>query len=269
MAPEPGTAFTATYRVGNGTAGNVARETIALIDLSGGPAGVTGVTNPLPAWGGVDPETVDHVRQSAPAAFRTQQRAVTRADYQALATLYPGVQRAAATLRWTGSWHTVFITVERDQQQALGTNFIDGLKAYLDGYRRAGVDLEVEDGTQVPLLIQMSVCVQPSYVATDVQQALLAVFSSGVQPDGTPGLFNPGRLDLGQPFYLSPLIAAAQAVDGVASVQILTFERQDQPSPAGLLAGVLVPQRLEFFVLDNDPNYPERGRFDLTVEGGL
>ncbi len=200
MAPEPGTAFTATYRVGNGTAGNVARETIALIDLSGGPAGVTGVTNPLPAWGGVDPETVDHVRQSAPAAFRTQQRAVTRADYQALATLYPGVQRAAATLRWTGSWHTVFITVERDQQQALGTNFIDGLKAYLDGYRMAGVDLEVEDGTQVPLLIQMSVCVQPSYVATDVQQALLAVFSSGVQPDGTPGLFNPGRLDLGQPF---------------------------------------------------------------------
>jgi len=269
MAPEPGTAFTATYRVGNGTAGNVARETIALIDLSGGPAGVTGVTNPLPAWGGVDPETVDHVRQSAPAAFRTQQRAVTPADYQALATLYPGVQRAAATLRWTGSWHTVFITVERDQQQALGTDFIDGLKAYLDGYRMAGVDLEVEDGTQVPLLIQMSVCVQPSYVATDVQQALLAVFSSGVQPDGTPGLFNPGRLDLGQPFYLSPLIAAAQAVEGVASVQILTFERQDQPSPAGLLAGVLVPQRLEFFVLDNDPNYPERGRFDLTVEGGL
>jgi hypothetical protein len=269
MAPEPGTVFTATYRVGNGTAGNVACETIALIDLSGAPAGVTGVTNPLPAWGGVDPETVDHVRQSAPAAFRTQQRAVTPADYQALAILYPGVQRAAATLRWTGSWHTVFITVERDQQQALDTSFIDGLKAYLDGYRMAGVDLEVEDGTQVPLLIQMSVCVQPSYVATDVQQALLAVFSSGVQPDGTSGLFNPGRLDLGQPFYLSPLIAAAQAAEGVASVQILTFERQDQPSPAGLLAGVLVPQRLEFFVLDNDPNYPERGRFDLTVEGGL
>lgn len=273
MQPEPGTTFSAVYRAGNGTAGNVAMNAIALIDLpSGVPsgvAGVTGVSNPLPAWGGVDPETVDHVRQSAPAAFRTQERAVTAADYQALAMQYPGVQQAAATLRWTGSWHTVFITIERDQQAPLGTSFIDGLQAYLDGYRMAGVDLQIEDGVQVPLLIQMSVCVRPDYVATDVEQALLAVFSSQVQPDGTLGLFNPARLELGQPFYLSPLVAAAQAVDGVASVQILTFERQDQPSGEGLLAGVLIPQRLEFFVLDNDPNYPERGRFELTVQGGL
>ena len=270
MQPEPGTAFVATYRVGNGTFGNVARETIALIDLpSGLPSGITGVTNPLPAWGGVDPETVNHVRQSAPVAFRTQQRAVTAADYQALAMDYPGVQRAAATLRWTGSWHTVFITVERDQQVALDAGFIAGLEAYLGNYRMACMDLEVEDGVQVPLLIQMSVCVQPDYVATDVQQALLSIFNAQVQPDGTPGLFNPGRLDLGQPFYLSPLTAAAQAVDGVASVQVTTFERQDQPSDEGRLAGVLIPQQLEFFVLDNDPNYPERGRFDLTMEGGL
>jgi len=270
MQPQPGTAFTAKYRAGNGTTGNIARETITLIDLpSGLPSGITGVTNPLPAWGGVDPETVGHIRQSAPVAFRAQQRAVTAADYQAQAMDYPGVQRAAATLRWTGSWQTVFITVERHQQVALDANFIAGLKAYLGNYRMAGVDLEVEDGIQVPLLIQMSVCVQPGYVATDVEQALLAIFNAQVQPDGTPGLFNPGRLDLGTPFYLSPLIAAAQAVDGVASVQITTFERQDQPSDEGLLTGVLIPQPLEFFVLDNDPNYPERGRFELTVEGGL
>ncbi len=269
LQPAPGTRFTATYRVGNGTAGNVARDAIALIDLAGMPSWLAGVTNPLPAWGGVDPETVEHVRQSAPAAFRTQERAVTTTDYQALAMSYPGVQRAAATLRWTGSCHTVFITVERDQQAALDASFIAGLEAFLDGYRMAGVDLAVEDGTQVPLLIQMSVCVRPDYVATDVEQALLAIFSSSIQPDGTPGLFSPGRLNLGQPLYLSPLIAAAQAADGVASVQVLTFERQDQPGNQGLLAGMLTPQPLEFFVLDNDPNFPERGRFELTVNGGL
>jgi hypothetical protein len=270
LLPQPGTTFSATYRVGNGTTGNVAPGTITMIDLPNDLLSVVaGVTNPLPAWGGADPEAVDHVRQSAPVAFESQKRAVTAADYQARASGYPGVQRAAATLRWTGSWHTVFITVERDQQAALDPAFIAGLEAYLDGYRMAGVDLEVEDGTQVPLLIQMSVCVQPSYVAADVERALLSVFNAQLQPDGTPGLFSPDRLDLGQPFYLSPLTAAAQAVDGVASVQVLTFERQDQPGDAGLLAGVLTPQPLEFFVLDNDPDYPERGRFELTVEGGL
>jgi hypothetical protein len=267
--PEPGAVFTATYRVGNGAAGNVARDAIALLDPTGVPPGVAGVTNPMAAWGGVSPETVDSVRQSAPVAFRTQERAVTAADYEARARQYPGVQQVAATVRWTGSWHTVFLSVERDQQAALDGGFIAGLEAYLDDYRMAGVDLAVEDGVRVPLYIEMSVCVQADYVATDVEQALLAVFSTGLQPDGSLGMFNPARLDLGQPFYLSPLIAAAQAVDGVASVQVLAFERQDQPGTVGLTAGVLTPQRLEFFVLDNDPNYPERGRFDLTVEGGL
>jgi hypothetical protein len=267
--PPAGEAFTAVYRVGNGTSGNVGRDTITLIDPPAAVAGLDGVTNPLPAWGGVDPETVEHIRQSAPVAFQTQKRAVTAADYETLTMAYPGVQRAAATLRWTGSWYTVFITVERDQQNALSQQFINDLEAYLDSYRMAGVDLEIQDGVRVPLLIQMKVCVATDYVAADVRQALLAVFTAGAQPDGSPGLFNPSRFDLGQPVYLSPLIAAAQRIDGVSSVRVCTFERQDQPGSAGLAAGVLAARPLEFFVLANDPNYPERGRFDLTVEGGV
>ena len=150
-----------------------------------------------------------------------------------------------------------------------GSGFIDDIVAYLDGYRMAGIDLQVEDGIQVPLYIQMSVCVQPYYLAADVEQALLAIFNAGTQPNGSPGLFNPGLLDLGAPFYLSPLVAAAQAVDGVASVQVGAFERMDQPGDQGLLAGVLLPQRLEFFVLDNDPNYPERGSSSSPLRGDL
>ncbi|MUL63112.1 hypothetical protein BOO86_01435 [Mycobacterium sp. CBMA 234] len=266
--PTSGDSFTVAYRVGNGTSGNVGRDTVTLIDTPPGVAHIVGVTNPLPAWGGVDPETVEHVRQSAPVAFQTQKRAVTAHDYETLTMAYPGVQRAAATLRWTGSWHTVFITVERDQQAAVDGGFIAGLEAYLDGYRMAGVDLEVQDGVQVPLLIQMKVCAAADYVAADVRQALLAVFNADLLPDGTPGLFNTSRFVLGQPFYLSPLIAAAQRIDGVSAVRVCTFERQDQPGIGGLSAGVLIPQPLEFFVLANDANYPERGRFDLTVEGG-
>lgn len=267
--PEADTSFTATYRVGIGTAGNVARDAVALLDPFGVPPGVIGVTNPMPAWGGVDPESIDSVRQRAPVMFRTQQRAVTAADYQMRAASYPGVQRAAATLRWTGSWHTVMLTIERERQQDLDDSFVAGLEAYLDEYRMAGMDVEVEEGVRVPLHVAMTVCVAAGYVATDVEQTLLEIFTAQQQPDGAPGLFSPDRLDLGQPFYLSPLIAAAQAVDGVQSVVVTEFERQDKPSPDGLAAGVLAPQRLEFFVLDSDPNYPERGRFELSVGGGL
>ena len=74
---------------------------------------ITGVRNPLPAAGGVDSETMAEIRRDAPQAFRTQKRAVTEADYARTAELDHSVQRAAATFRWTGSWHTVFITVDR------------------------------------------------------------------------------------------------------------------------------------------------------------
>src|SRR5262249_12045432 len=160
---------------------------------------------------------------------------------------YPGVQRAAATLRWTGSWHTVVVTVERDDQLALDAELVAGVEAYLDGYRMAGVDLDVEEGTRVPLYVAMTVCVECGYVAADLtlQAARACVFRRAPRADGTPGLFSPDRLDMGAPFYLSPLTAAAQDVDGVASVEVTAFERQDDPGSSGLNAGVLVPQRLE------------------------
>jgi hypothetical protein len=123
----------------------------------------------------------------------------------------------------------------------------------------AGYDLEVEDTLEVPLRIGMHVCVKDGYIAADVERALLGIFSDQMLPDGTLGVFHPDNLDLGQPIYLSTLYARAQAVDGVASVSITRFEREATPGdPTGLTNGVLVPDRLELFMLENDPNFPER-----------
>jgi len=109
--PELGTTFTATYRVGNGVSGNVGSQSLAHVATVDGR--VLWVTNPLPAAGGAEPERPDEVRRDAPEAFSVQERAVTEADYAEVAERHPLVQRAAATFRWTGSWHTVFVTVDR------------------------------------------------------------------------------------------------------------------------------------------------------------
>src|SRR5207237_788573 len=71
------------------------------------------VRNPLPARGGIDPESLEHVRQSAPVAFRTLERAVTPDDYATVAERHPEVQRAQATVRWTGPSRTVLLTIDR------------------------------------------------------------------------------------------------------------------------------------------------------------
>lgn len=264
--PDADTRFTATYRVGNGVAGNVGAESLAHIVT--GLNAVALVRNPLPAQGGVEPETIEDVRQRAPAAFRTQERAVTEADYAAVAERDPRVQRAAATFRWTGSWHTVFLTVDRLGGLPVDDAFESGIRQFVERYRMAGYDLEVDGPRFVSLEIEMHVCAQPDYFRSDVQAALLEIFSNQILPDGRRGVFHPDNFTFGQPVYLSPLYAAAQDVAGVASVQITVFQRQGQDDSTPLRDGFLPMGRLEIARCDNDPNFAERGVFRLTVGGG-
>ena len=68
--PESGTVFTATYRVGNGRAGNIRGGFLIHIALA--LPGNHLVRNPLSAVGGQDPESLQDVRQRAPVAYRVQ-----------------------------------------------------------------------------------------------------------------------------------------------------------------------------------------------------
>ncbi|HEY0172793.1 MAG TPA: putative baseplate assembly protein, partial [Pyrinomonadaceae bacterium] len=266
LRPAPGDIFKATYRIGNGAAGNVGADALAHAVTT--TAGVIGVTNPLPAQGGTEPESIEHVRRSSPFAFRTQERAVTPRDYAAVAERHPEVQRAAATMRWTGSWRTVFLTVDRAGGRPVTEEFELEMLRHLERYRMAGHDIEVDAPRFVSLELKLHVCVEPDYFRSNVERALLEVFGSGVRPDGRRGLFHPDNFTFGQPVHLSPLVAAAQQVEGVRFVRVLKFQRQGSDTGAHIAAGLLDIGRLEIARLDHDPNFPERGALRFELEGG-
>jgi hypothetical protein len=291
--PAKDTKFRATYRVGNGRQGNVGAETISHIvyeppapeesdDMSQPannaaakhfePSQILAISNPLPAQGGVEPERVEAVRRAAPFAFNRQERAVTPADYATMAERHSEVQKAVARLRWTGSWSTIFVTVDRKGHEDVDPDFEQTLLEFLEPYRMAGHDLEIDRPRYVSLYLSMHVCVKAGYARRDVKRELYQVFSNRRLADGRLGFFHPDNFTFGQPVYLSQLYAAAAEVAGVESVQITEFRRQDQ-SPAETAA--LDEWRIEFEMgeaeivrLDNNPNYPERGLFDLSLEGG-
>jgi Baseplate J-like protein len=264
--PPAGMSFTADYRVGNGSAGNVGHDTLVHTTLPH-PEIIT-VRNPLAARGGVDAETIEEVRQRAPFAFRRQERAVTRDDYAEVALRMGGLQAARATWRHTGSWHTIFVTADRKGGLEIDDVFAGRVRDFLEIYRLAGRDLEADAPHTVALELELAVCVLPDYFRADVAQALTDLFSNHALPDGRLGLFHPDRFSFGQTVYLSPLIAAAQAVAGVASVEATVFQRFGIPSPAGLSDGLLRFDRLEIARLDNDQNFPEHGEFRLTLRDG-
>jgi hypothetical protein len=267
--PLPGSKFAVVYRVGSGRAGNLGAEALARVGTSF--KGILQVRNPLAATGGTDPETMEQVRQFAPQAFRTQQRAVTEEDYAEMAQRHPEVQKAAARFRWTGSWYTVFVTIDRTGGRAVTADpgFVQSVRDFLEQYRIAGYDLEINGPVLVPLDIQLLVCVRAGHFQADVKQALLNKFSRQEFPGGGRGFFHPDNFTFGQPVYLSRIYEAAMEVDGVASVDVQWFKRWGKLANMEIENGVLTPAPLEIIQLDNDPNFPENGKIDFDMHGAL
>ena len=272
-SPEAGMKFHAVYRAGNGTAGNVGAEAISRVvtrktRLSGG---IAGVRNPLPAVGGSAPEPVAEVRLFAPQAFRRElQRAIIADDYAAIVQrdFSGSVQRAAATLRWNGSWYEVLVAVDQFGKAEADDALLDEIAKRLHRYRRIGHDVTVKSARLTPLDIAMTVCVHPHYLRGHVKAALLDLFSNRVLADGRKGFFHPDNLSFGKGIYLSKLVAAAQAVTGVESVQVTKLERLYEGDNGEIENGVLPLGPLEVAQLENDPSFPEHGKLTLIVGGG-
>jgi hypothetical protein len=266
MAADSAAAFQARYRTGNGALGNVGRDTLAHVVTT--VAGIHSVRNPLAAAGGRDPESMDHIRQTAPFAFRSQLRAVTEADYGIMAQNDPAIREARGTLRWTGSWYTAFVSVDAALGDTPPAALIASTRSRLDLLRMAGVDLEVEPAILTGVRIEMNICVGAGHFQADVRNALMRVFISGDQCSGRPGMLNAANFTFGQTIYTSPLIAAAQNVDGVSSATLTVLQRMADPSFDGAAQGFLIMQRLEIARCENDPNRLDRGIFVLHMDGG-
>jgi hypothetical protein len=273
------TAIGATYRVGNGAAGNVGAEALAHVAPDGPFTGVTLVRNPLPARDGTDPETIAEVQQWAPEAFRAVQfRAVTEADYSRTAQLMPQVRSAVATFRWTGSWYTAFVGIlpsnpddlinEAKGVMRLAPALVRNVTDFLQGYRLAGYDLEIRSPQFLALEIDLLVCVASNHFRGDVEQAVAAALSTRRFADGTTGFFHIGNFVFGQPVYLSQIYAVVQGVEGVDSVVVTRFSPFGQPDNGELARGIIQAGPWQIARLDNDANFMERGVLKITMRGG-
>ncbi len=297
--PDAGMAFRANYRTGNGPVGDVGAEAIRYLVLRDGT--LSGVTinprNPLAAVGGTAPEPISEVKLFAPHAFQDViERAITADDYATLAadnsrrmeqrparaicaSPFVPLQAAKATLRWTGGWYEALVAIDPMNTEQPGAELLGEVRTYLESYRRMGHDVTVAGANYVPLDLALSVCVLPDYLRANVEADLLQVFSNGTQPNGAVGFFNPNSLTFGEGIYVSRIVAAAQAVTGVASVMVTRLQRYQisaHPYPAisGIASGA-VPMfgfltfgPFEIARLDNDPSFPERGRLELHLRGG-
>lgn len=264
--------MTARYRLGNGPAGNVGRETITHVRLLGLTLdGVTlGVRNPLAARGGTAQESMEDARQLIAAPQRQELlRAITADDYETIAEReVAGLQAASAERLWNGSWYEIQVALDPAGRDDVDDVLLCRARRVLERVRRIGHDVDVTAAIRVPLRIALRICAEPRHLRAHVRTAVLRALGRGLQPDGTRGYFHPDELTFGEPVRLSRLVARVGAVEGVASVRVERFERLFAGPRGELEQGFIPLGRMEIARLDNDPVRPEHGILDVTVEGG-
>jgi hypothetical protein len=266
-AVEAGMAFLATYRNGNGRSGLIGRETLRhIVFRDNRTDAIVAVRNPLAATGAVDPEPVSDVKMLAPSAFRADlQRAIIADDYAAVARLlrfmqpHPRIQSTAARMNWNGSWFEAGVAVDGLAAAANDTTLLDGVARRLERVRRMGHDVRVGDARTVPLYLKLKLCIKPEYLTAHVLAAVLDVVRA---------FFSPDRVTFGESIYVSRIVAAVQAIDGVMDVAVADLRRLFAKSNPDLDGGFLRLGGLEVAQLDHDPARPENGWIEFELGGG-
>src|ERR1700740_2566489 len=215
--PPAGLNLYANYRVGGGTIGNLAANSI--VDIASAITGVS-ITASSATSGGTAAETIDQIRTNAPRAFTTQQRAVTLADYGNLAMTLPVVSQANAVAN-TYTNITVYITGQGNTVPNQAT--LDTVTAYLQPLSLAGTVVTCTAATLVPINVGSSgspvlIGCSSRYSPTSIQvQAVQAI----------QNLFAPSNVTLGGRVTLSSVYSALYAIPGVQFINIPLFVRSD------------------------------------------
>lgn len=262
----------ADYRIGNGAAGNAPAEAIRAFGFYGPPAvDIESVRNPLPAVGGVDPESSRQIRLFAPHAIRSQlQRAITAQDYEQIVMREFGrlLQRVKATLRWTGHEVEALVVVDSKGREVADLDLLQRIRSTLIPFRRIGHTVEVRGAERVIPRLALSVCIGPHVIREQVVNELDRLFSDQVLPNGTLAFFHPDHLTFGEGVLLSPIVAVASRVAGVIHAEVAQLCRRDEGPGDESENGVLPLRQQEIVRFDNNDQHPEFGILEIDLKGG-
>ena len=162
----------------------------------------------------------------------------------------------------------MLVAIDPYGEEQADTGLLNEIAGCLHRYRRIGHDLVVKPARRVPLDIGIKVCVLPDYLRGHVKAELLDRFSNRLLANGQRGFFHVDNLSFGDDIYLSRLVAVAQAVPGVESVEITRLQRLNESPNNEIEEGRLPLGPFEIARLDNDPDQPENGMLTLDMRGG-
>jgi predicted phage baseplate assembly protein len=242
--PPANQVISALYRISAGAAGNLNSGTVEEVTFIPGnilpeAIGYLAVSNPSAAFGGADGDDNDQIRAKVKNAITTRRRAVTTADYSALASQVPGVGRTKA-IAAVYSAVTLYLQTQNDDSVTPGivsgsptlnwTDLSAAVSTYLSDKIPVGTTVTVQPPTYVDFYVTLTITANPAYNNGDIEQEIRDVF---LNPGG---LFAYESVNFGQLVAYSAVMSKAAGVEGVESVVIakLNTDNSSSASTAGV-----------------------------------
>jgi len=213
--PPLGSIIKASYRytTTDPVLGNIAAKTLTTIDSATVTGALPTVSNAAAFSGGAGEESTDSIRVNAPKALRARNRAVSLADYSAIALNTDGIAKATAV---SNSYSNVTIYVAAKGGTTLSTSLANSVSSNFTNKTPPGTSISVKDFTSVYPYLNVTVTVLPQYNATNVQTAVSNALYS---------LFNIDNVDFGERITEGDIYSTCKSVEGVMYVTVNDYEK--------------------------------------------
>jgi hypothetical protein len=209
---------TASYRFGAGLARPPANSITQIVRPV---KGLARVLSPVAAFGGGDADSIDDIRKNAPASALTLGRAVSLADFEALARGF-GAVNVSAGWAWDPPRQRAVVKLWFISDQG---DIAQSLRSFLLAQADPNVPLVVAPARSIPTRVVLDVVTDSAYESADVQTKLVAAFT-----DPESGLFAHENAPIGGTIFRSAIFAAASAIAGVAAINGMTVNGDAAPA---------------------------------------
>lgn len=247
LAPN-NTTLTVYYTQGGGVRDNVGSETLTrilnrtiLLDETGLDStlyqqvvGSLAITNPEPATGGSDGETINEIRQNALASFASQNRAVTKEDYiirtYSLPQKYGSISKAYITKDTQLTEESIFNSDRVANDLALNLYVLgydanrnlttvnnatkENLKTYINHHRMLTDAINIKDAYIVNIGVEFDIITLPDQNGNQVVLRCI---------DRLKKYFDIKKWQINQPIVISNVYTELDRVDGVQTVVSVRF----------------------------------------------
>jgi uncharacterized phage protein gp47/JayE len=260
--PPRGSVIHCAYRVGGGSDGNVLAGTLVqvvdptdvvyatLVDGVLTPSSSSippqiDVVNQVAAAGGTDSESLDSIRANAPLALRANDRAITLADYEALALSVPQVLIAKANAVAT-VYTNVTLYLAPPGGAAISQDTLNNVVRYINARSLAGVSVVATGPQYVSIDVELNVNVDDRYSQSQVSQSVQNALEIFLEFD---------NVSFGGRVAVSDIYSAVTAIDGVTSVVVAQLSAETQSGVGDVVL--------------RDNELPIAGVFTLNATGGI